>query len=203
MRLLELFKPADETKHVTFCFGRMNPPTIGHRLLFKTMEEQGGEFLIFVSKTQDKLNNPLDYSTKVNFLKKMFPEYASHIVEDSSLNTFPKVCSYLYEKGYTHVKFVAGDDRLLGERNMMDLLKQYNGVEGKGHGYYNFSEVNSHSCGSRCPDSDDIAGISATKARADAENGDYESFAKHTGAGQHTEELYNAVRKGLGIKNES
>ena len=58
MLLNELFEA--ETKHVTFCFGRMNPPTIGHKQVFDTMQSQGGEMKIFVSQSQDKKKNPLD-----------------------------------------------------------------------------------------------------------------------------------------------
>ena len=41
MLLRELFEA--DGKHVTFCFGRMNPPTIGHAEVFKTMAAQGGD----------------------------------------------------------------------------------------------------------------------------------------------------------------
>ena len=56
MLLNELFEA--ETKHVTFCFGRMNPPTIGHKQVLDTMKSQGGEMKIFVSQSQDKKKNP-------------------------------------------------------------------------------------------------------------------------------------------------
>ena len=77
MLLLELFEAG--TKHVTFCFGRMNPPTIGHKQVFDTMQSQGGEMKIFVSQSQDKKKNPLDYATKIKFIKEMFPEYAGDV----------------------------------------------------------------------------------------------------------------------------
>ena len=57
MLLLELFEAG--AKHVTFCFGRMNPPTIGHKQVLDTMKSQGGDMRIFVSQTQDKKKNPL------------------------------------------------------------------------------------------------------------------------------------------------
>jgi len=197
MKLRELFEAGD--KHVTFCFGRMNPPTIGHKQLLDTVAGVGGDYKIFVSQTQDKKKNPLDYSTKIEFMKLMFPEYAGNIVEDAGLNTVVKVATYLYEQGYRHATFVAGSDRL---EDMSKLLKDYNGVEGKAHGFYKFETLDFQSSGEREDGAEGVAGISASGARLAAANGDLEAFGEATGAGQYTEQLYAAVRKGLGIKED-
>jgi hypothetical protein len=195
MRLLELFEA--DTKHVTFCFGRLNPPTVGHKQLLDTVASEGGDYKIFVSPTQDPKKNPLDYSTKIKFIKAILPEYAGDIVEDASLNTPVKVASYLYEKGYRSATFVAGSDRL---PDMKKLLEMYNGVEGKSHGFYKFDFLDFKSSGEREDGAEGVAGISASGARAAAANGNLEKFKEATGAGQHAQALYDAVRNGMGIK---
>ena len=195
MLLKELFEGG--TKHVTFCFGRMNPPTIGHKQVFDTMKAQGGTMMIFVSHSQDPKKNPLDYSTKVSFIKKMFPQYANNVVENNNLNTVVKVASYLFEQGYSAATFVAGSDRL---EDMKKLLTQYNGVEGKAHGYYNFEVLDFVSSGDREDGAEGVAGISASGARAAAATGNFEEFKDATGAGELAKPLYDAVRKGMGIK---
>jgi hypothetical protein len=195
MKLRQLFEAVG--KHITFCFGRMNPPTIGHEQVFKTMAEQGGDYKIFVSQTQDKKDNPLDYKTKTDFIKKIHPEYAGNLVVDPTLNTVMKVASYLYDQGYTSATFVAGSDRL---ESFEKLLSQYNGVEGKAHGYYKFEPLNFVSSGDREDGAEGVAGISASRARAAAKAGDMEAFAAATGSGEHAEDLYKAVRNGLGVK---
>ena len=63
MRLNELFEA--DGRHITFVFGRMNPPTIGHKQLLDTAKSVGGEYKIFLSQTQDPKKNPLDYGTKI------------------------------------------------------------------------------------------------------------------------------------------
>ena len=194
MFLNELFEA--ESKHITFCFGRMNPPTIGHAEVFKTMAAQGGDFQIFVSQSQDKKENPLSYDEKINFIKKIHPQYASHIVENRELNTVVKVASYLYEQGYRNATFVAGSDRL---DSFKKLLSQYNGVEGKAHGYYKFDVLDFVSAGERDPDSEGVSGVSASKARAAAANNNLEAFKEATGAGEIAKEMFAAVRKGMGI----
>jgi len=80
MKIKNLFEE-DGDKHVTFCFGRFNPPTLGHEQVFKTMKSMGGDMKIFTSQSQDKKKNPLDYSTKINFLRKMFPQYAEILLK--------------------------------------------------------------------------------------------------------------------------
>jgi len=197
MLLNELFE--DGTKHVTFCFGRMNPPTIGHKQVLDTMKSQGGEMKIFVSQSQDKKKNPLDYGTKIKFIKAMFPQYAKDVVENAALNTIGKVASYLHEQGYNAVTFVAGSDRL---EDMKSLLTQYNGVEGKAHGFYKFDVIDFASSGDREDGAEGVAGVSASGARSAAANNDFEGFQEATGAGELAKPLFAAVRKGMGI-NES
>ena len=197
MLLHELFEA--ETKHVTFCFGRMNPPTIGHKQVLDTMKSQGGEMKIFVSQSQDKKKNPLDYGTKIKFIKEMFPQYAKDVVENAALNTIGKVASYLHEQGYNAVTFVAGSDRI---EDMKSLLTQYNGVEGKAHGFYKFDVIDFASSGDREDGAEGVAGVSASGARAAAANNDFEGFQEATGAGELSKPLFAAVRKGMGIKGE-
>jgi hypothetical protein len=194
MLLLELFEAG--AKHVTFCFGRMNPPTIGHKQDLDTMKKQGGDMRIFVSQTQDKKKNPLDYATKIKFIKEMFPEYAGDVVDNSGLNTIGKVASYLHEQGYNSATFVAGSDRL---EDMKSLLTQYNGVEGKAHGFYDFEVLDFVSSGEREDGAEGVTGVSASGARSAAANNDFEGFQEATGAGELAKPLFAAVRKGMGI----
>ena len=194
MFLTELFEAG--SKHVTFCFGRMNPPTIGHKQVLDTMKSQGGDMRIFVSQSQDAKKNPLDYATKIKFIKEMFPKYAGNVVNDPGLNTVVKVASYLFDQGYTAATFVAGSDRL---EDMKKLLTQYNGIEGKAHGYYKFEVLDFVSSGDREDGAEGVTGVSASGARAAAANNDFEAFKESTGAGELAKPLFAAVRKGMKV----
>lgn len=198
MRIKELFESSGD--HVTFCFGRMNPPTLGHKQVFDTMASVGGDYKIFVSQTQDKKSNPLDYGTKIKFMKAMFPDYADSIVDNSSLNTVVKVATYLYSIGYRNATLVAGSDRI---ETFKKLLSDYNGVEGKAHGYYKFDLLDFKSSGQRDPDAEGLSSVSASNARANAASGDFDQFKEITGAGQYAKQLFDNVRKGMGLKDES
>ena len=195
MYIAELF----ETKQAAFCFGRMNPPTLGHKQLLDTVAQAAQDYYIFVSQSQDAKKNPLDFGTKIQFLRAMFPEHAANIIDKTGITTALHAATMLYDSGYRFVTFVAGSDRL---DQFKKLLNDYNGVEGKGHGYYKFNKINFVSSGDRDPDADGLAGISASKAREAAASNDIEAFAQATGAGNVAQELFAAVRAGMKLKED-
>ena len=192
---MNLYELNEQTKHASFCFGRMNPPTAGHAQLINTVANSanGGDYFIYVSKTQDAKSNPLDYNTKIKFLQALFPSQASHIVNNPALNTIMAIAQSLYEAGYRRVTFVAGSDRLA---DFQKLLNSYNGVEGKAH-FYDFDTIDYVSSGQREDGAEGIAGISASNARNAAQQGNMQAFSAATGVGKLAPELYQAVRKGM------
>ena len=192
MFLSQLFEAIDNKRHAAFCFGRMNPPTVGHGQLIDTVAKasRGGDYFVFVSQTQDKKKNPLGYATKVKFVQALFPSHSKHVVYNLELKTIIQVAEWLYSKGYRSVTFVAGSDRL---SQFQELLNKYNGQEGS----YQFDSINFVSSGDRDPDADGIAGVSASSAREAAAAGNLQAFAQATGAGKLAEPLYQAVRKGM------
>ena len=200
MFLQQLFEAIDK-RHAAFCFGRMNPPTIGHGQLINTVANSaaGGDYFIFTSQSHDAKKNPLDYNTKVKFLKALFPESAGHIVQDPSLKTIMQVAAWLYKKGYRSVTFVAGSDRLA---DFKELLEKYNGVQ-SANGYYQFDTINFASSGDRDPDGEGLAGVSATAAREAAKANNLEAFTQATGAGELAPQLFQAVRKGMLLESRA
>ena len=95
---------------------------------------------------------------------------------------------------------VAGSDRV---KEFSSLLKTYNGVEGKRHGFYKFDNINVVSAGERDPDAEGVEGMSASKMRAAAVDGDFDSFQQGLPKGfRDAKKLYNDVRKYMGIREE-
>jgi hypothetical protein len=198
MLLTEIYQPK-KPKHAAFCYGRVNPPTIGHARLFNTTARasKGGDYYIFLSHTQDSKKNPLDYNTKVDFVKAIYPQHADH-VSTGGLKGIMEILEFLYHHNYTDVTFVCGNDRL---PTFTKLLNDYNGLEGKPT-YFKFNSINIVSSGPRDPDKDDdIAGVSASAARLAAKEGKFEKFKEITGAGRYAKQLYRAVRKGMLVED--
>lgn len=188
-------------KEITVAWGRANPPTVDHGLLFDKVASiaTGKNYRIYVSQSQDPKRNPLDYETKVKYLRKMFPRHARNIILDRSVRTFFDLLSLLYNEGYTSINFVAGSDRV---PEYDKLLHKYNGVSGR-HGYYNFDEINVVSAGERDPDSEGVAGMSASKLREAAKNNDFQAFSAGMPSGfKQSRQLFSDIRKAMGL-NES
>lgn len=194
----------ESTNEVTFVFGRFNPPTEGHELLFDKLKKisRGGAYRIYASKSVDPKKNPLPFKEKIKFMRKMFPKHARNIMADKDIRTVLDVCTKLYDQGFTKVTMVAGSDRV---REFDILLNKYNGKKSK-HGLYNFEgAINVVSAGQRDPDSEDVRGMSASKLRQFAAAGDLQGFADNSleVPGEGIQVLYYAVRKGMGLKKES
>ena len=190
----------EDTKEISFVFGRFNPPTNGHEKLFNHLKKiaRSGSYRIYASKSVDENKNPLEFKEKIKFLRKMFPKHARSIMADSDVRNVLDIAVKLYDQGFTKVTMVAGSDRV---REFDILLNKYNGKDAK-HGFYNFEgAINVVSAGERDPDAEGVRGMSASKMRAAAQQNDLKSFAKGLPSKFNAStELFNAVRKGMGLK---
>lgn len=190
-------KEKSESNGVVIVFGRFNPPTIGHEKLLnkaaKEAEKNGYELRIYPSRSQDKKKNPLDADAKINYMRQMFPKYAGNIVDDANSKTIFNVMIGANEEGHKNMKIMVGSDRL-GE--FQGLSHKYNGE------LYNYDNLEVVSAGDRDPDAEGAEGMSASKLRLAASEGDFKSFAKgipNTLANQKKMEMYNTLRKSMGI----
>ena len=186
-----------------FTFGRFNPPTTGHEKLIDALAREqkknpGAPMYVFPSHSNDPKKNPLPHALKVAYMKKMFRKYAKNITVSSARNVF-EVATFLHNKGHRAVVMVVGSDRV---DEFDRLLNQYNGVQGR-HGYYGFDNIEVVSAGERDPDAEGVEGMSASKMRAAAVEGDYDSFKQGLPAGfKDGERLFRDVRKNMGIREE-
>ena len=180
-------------KHVAFAFGRFNPPTVGHKKLIDTVVDasDGGDFYIFTSQSQDPDKNPLDYQTKVNFLKKLFPDIQDKIVYDVSIKNVLQAADKLKASGYTDATFVCGSDRV---PEFTKLLNTWNGMDKTPR----FGVLNIISSGEREDGVEGVGGVSASMAREFVKNNDFESFKGTVPNNpQLAKELFDAVKQGM------
>ena len=199
---MKSFKQFNEEKerHIVFTFGRFNPPTIGHgKLLAKVASLAfGNDYRIYASQSSDPKKNPLQYKEKIKVMRKMFPKHGRNIVEDKNAKTALHIASILFEQGFTKITMVVGSDRV---KEFKKLLNQYNGSKGR-HGYYNFKDgIQIASAGERDPDAEGVTGMSASKMRQAAIDGDFKLFT--TGLPKAYGEdmtLFNLIRKRMGLK---
>jgi hypothetical protein len=187
MKLRQLFEAP--RKVAVAAFGRMNPPTIGHDKLVNKIKEVDGDHYLFLSQTQKPKDNPLPFDVKLEFAKKFFPDVN---VGHPTVRTPIQMLQMLEKLGYTDIVYVAGSDRV---EQFEKLFNDYNGKE------YNFNSIQVVSAGERDPDADGAEGMSASKMRAAAASGDFDSFAQGVPTPALAQKLYDAVRTGMGIKD--
>jgi hypothetical protein len=190
---------------IVFTFGRFNPPTTGHEKLIEKVaavaKKEAADFMVFPSHSQNPKKDPLDFKTKVRFMKKMFPKYSRNIISNNKAKTAINVATILYEMGYKECAMVVGGDRVT---EFKTLLNKYNGVEGR-HGLYDFKGgIKIYSAGERDPDAEGVTGMSASKMRAAAAADDYDSFKNGLPSKfERTDgkKLYTAIRKAMKVEN--
>ena len=189
--------PVEKTKGVlTIAFGRFNPPTTGHEKLLDTVAANSdeGDYIIVPSRSQDKKKNPLDPDTKVSVMRQMFPQHSERIVNDPQNRTIFNVLKKAHMDGYAGVRIIGGGDRV---QEFEKLSNDYNGK------LYDFDSVEVLSAGDRDPDGDDVSGMSASKQRKAAAEGDFAAFRKGVPASMNNtqaRELYKNLRVAMKIE---
>ena len=182
---------------VVFTFGRFNPPTVGHEKLITAVQAvsrtEGGDYFVYPSHSQDNKKNPLTQAQRIKYMKKMFPKHSRNIIASTG-KTALEIATELYDKKYTKLVMVVGSDRV---RDFQTILDKYNG-EDKQHGFYDFDKIKVVSAGERDPDSEGVEGMSASKMREAAVEGNYKAFRKGTPdslSDSDTKNMLNDIRK--------
>ena len=194
----EVRKREGDPADLTVAFGRFNPPTVGHEKLLNRVKSAAGkgEYLIYPSRSNDPKKNPLDPKTKISYMQAMFPGHAENIVDDPSAKTIFDVLKGASGRGARSINIVVGADRL---KEFENLANKYNGD------LYDFDRIRVISAGERDAESEGVEGMSASKLRAAAVKGDFETFRKGVPKAlddEGTEKLYGTIRKSMGVKEK-
>ena len=188
---------APSSESVVITFGRFNPPTTGHEKLLKSASAEAdrskSDFRVYPSRSVDSKKNPLPPGTKIEYMQKMFPDYADNIKDDANARTIFDVLVACQNIGYKAVTIVVGQDRL---SEFQSLAQKYNGD------LYEFEEIKVISAGTRDADAEGLEGMSASKMRAAAAEDDFKAFAKGIPniGNMDKKNLYNILQKSMGVK---
>ena len=189
---------AEDGEALTVTFGRFNPPTVGHEKLLDAAKRQaaGGTYRIYPSRSEDPKKNPLSPDEKISYMRKMYPKHGERIVNDEDMRSIFDVLTRAYEDGYTSINIMVGADR---KAEFEKLADKYNGE------LYDFDEINVVSAGERDPDAEGVEGMSASKLRKAAADGDFKTFRSGVPKALDDEDakkLFNTLRSKMGIKGK-
>ena len=187
--------PKEDMGELVVTFGRFNPPTVGHQKLLDVAKKTAGKgtLKIYPSRSQDAKKNPYDCDEKVEIMKMMFPDCSDCIVNDPNARTIFDVLKQAYEDGYSSVKIVVGGDRV---KEFEKLSGDYNGK------LYDFSDLATVSAGERDADAEGLEGVSASKMRKAAADGDLAAFRKglpDTIDDKTAKKMMSTIRKRMNI----
>jgi phosphopantetheine adenylyltransferase len=191
--------PVPKTKGtLTLAFGRFNPPHAGHLQLMdiaaQSAEAEESDYIIVPSRSQDSKKNPLDADTKVSVMRQMFPQHSERIVNDGANRTIFDVLKKAHNDGYTNVRIVAGQDRV---KEFDKLSQNYNGQ------LYQFDNMEVVSSGDRDPDAEGMEGLSSSRMRLAAAEGDFKTFRAGLPEGTPRKmamTLFDTVRETMNVK---
>lgn len=179
-----------------FTFGRLNPPTVGHEKLVDKVKQVAkrlnAEPHVFLSHSQNSKKDPLNYNQKFKYAKQAF----GNIVTKSTARTVIEIMKQLEKMNHKDVIMVVGSDRV---QEFRTLLNKYNGKE------YNFNDIKVVSAGERDPDAEGVSGMSASKMRAAASEGDAVAFLRGVPSKLSTRSaktMYNDLRSAMNIKED-
>ena len=191
----------ESDRTAVIAYVRMNPPTIGHKLLMDGIAQKAAEMgatpIVFITHTQKPATDPLSYEQKVTYARQFFQNISFAKGEDT--NTFVVALQSLMRDGYTNIIMYAGSDRVPSFQKIVD---NYNGKPNKqGEIPFQFKSFDIIKL-DRDPDADDATGMSASKARALAAAGDIKGFAAAVPADSNTaHHLYKDVRRGMNLSD--
>tara|TARA_R110002050_G_scaffold168478_2_gene299783 strand:- start:20892 stop:23789 length:2898 start_codon:yes stop_codon:yes gene_type:complete len=176
-------------------FGRMNPPTVGHLALVEKMLsislDERAQPLIFLSHSYDPKKNPLAYEEKLSLVKKAFGE--EFVAESNAKNMFDMLIEV--NKNFKNVIVVVGEDRI---KDLERITSTYNGKD------FHYESMQVVNAGLRDPDSDGIEGMSASKMRELAVEGNLTEFREGLPSQLHAsaEVIINMIREGMNLSEE-
>lgn len=177
---------SDQSSVGVLVFDNFNPPVLEHKELMDEAANSGFDYKIFASQIVESESNPLNYNSKIKFMRKVFPRHARSIILDNAVKNFLEAATYMYDQGYKNLTVVSN------EPEKDKLLEQFNGVEGD-HGYFKFYKIKQTT--------KEIS-IDESVQLENARSGNFTQFSlnlpKKT-SDQLAKELFNAVRRGMDL----
>ena len=181
--------------------GRFNPPSKNHEALLKAgfarANRSKSEFRIYPSRISDSLANPLNPTSKIEYMQELYPRYADYIVDNEDARTIFDVLASVYEDGYRDIGIVVGQERL-GE--FQGLVHKMEGQQ------YEFDNLEVISAGIKDPDSEIEDAGSSSLMRASVAMNDYNKFRAGLPAGTPSDtgrRLFGALKKTMKVSEET
>lgn len=156
--------------HAAITFGRMNPPTIGHERVIKTLSKMfwAHDRFLFLSGTEDDSRNPLPFEYKHSLCAEAFQSIDVYVMGFAKKDFFDAVKT-ISNHGYSELSVLVGSDRA---PELKKRLPMYNGYgEGK---LFNFRKLEVYEIPR--DDRDNVSQMSSSYLRNAVIHDDFDTF---------------------------
>jgi nicotinic acid mononucleotide adenylyltransferase len=159
-----------------FVFGRMNPPTVGHKLLIDNMlkyarKKRATPFIV-VTHSQNKKKNPLVVNEKIKYIKMMYPHV--EVLHTTRAEPNPNfIIKKLRERNFDDITMMVGDDQVGSFRKFVDAPVETGGT--------------------RNPNANNITGVSATEVRKLALKGNFKGVREKMNTSISNTDIRNII----------
>lgn len=182
----QYLKEAQGNKTLYFTFGRFDPPTQGHSHLFNILKVQAttnhaDAWLIFPSRTTDYKKTFLTAEERVDFLKKLNPRYADHIIDDSECRTVIDIMNKYQKLGFNKYILIVGNSDVAGMNQMSKHAPEGTTME-----VPIIPEL-------KRDDSDGVQGMSSSKLKKAIVDNDKDTFIQGIGNAQVAEDMWEIL----------
>jgi nicotinic acid mononucleotide adenylyltransferase len=192
MGFKKYIKDLDSQKTMVFTFGRFNPFTKGHQMLWDAVTKEGrkrrADSCIYTSWSHNSKKNPLSPKDKIFYMRKVV-DRKTRVSDDDSLRNTQQIAKDLIAKGYTKIVLVVGADRLSDFDAMKKQVQEFS--DGN-----TVIEIVSFSGKTR------IGNYSGTRMRNFAKDDDFEGFYNALPdkiSKTDAKEMFEKVQIGLGV----
>ena len=182
----------DNEKTMVWTFGRFNPFTKGHELLWNAVTKEGkrqrADSCIYTSWSVNEKKNPLSTQDKIYFMRKVVNK-STRVSDDASLKNTQQIAKDLIAKGYTKLILVVGADRLKDFEAMKKQVLEFSDDKCS-------LDVVSFSGKKR------VGNYSGTRSRQLAKDNDFDGFFADLPSKINKKdamEMFDKVRTGLGL----
>lgn len=186
-------------KKAVIAFGRMNPPTKGHKEQIEQMIETAdilkADCILYLSHSVDIKKNPLSFEQRKRIIKEMYPDL--EVREGSNAITVLQDLS----DTYTDIVFMCGADRV---DTFSKMVQAYNDKpDRKGNLLYAYDSITVHSSGDRSAADEETGSftLSASTARKAAAANDFDKFEEIiiVDNPRSAKRIFKEVKKGMAI----
>ena len=102
---------SDQSAIACLVFEDFNPPSMDTKCLLDEAAALGHDYKVFSTQVVESQNSPLEYNSKIKFMRKVFPRHARNIILDHSVRNFLEAATHMWDQGYKNLILFSNENK--------------------------------------------------------------------------------------------